>query len=289
MKILVIGDPIIDKFTFGKVDRMSPEDPRTPVLDTHREETRLGGALNVACNLKSLNKKNAIFVSSPMSAWTIGELIFRSIGNSVQHIFSDFWGPSPFEFIKLRVINTTTNKQMIRVDNRLKFESKDIDKYKKEFERIDVSVFDAIVVSDYDKGSIDWFVIDKLRKFVGPIFVDTKKKDLSMWKDFDNIVVKVNWDEFRRAEHTNQIKNFIVTHGAKPVHLRKHGQLVRQFSVESVENADVTGAGDVFLAALVVEFLKSKKLEGAIEFAVKASGRSVTKQGTCAVDEEEIK
>lgn len=275
MKILVIGDPIIDKYTTGNVNRMSPEDETVPVLDICTEKVVLGGCLNVAINLKSLNPENDIFVAAPMSGWTIDELISHDVSNAVEQAFSSFWELAPGELVKHRLFNKKTGKQIIRIDNNLKFGKLVIKTFKRTFSCIEIDNFDCVVISDYEKGCVDWFVVDKLKGLGCPIFIDTKKKDLSMWKDLGNTVVKINWNEFQNAQHTNQIKDLVVTQGAKPVQLRKYDQLVRQFMVHPVKKPNPIGAGDVFLAGLVTEYLRSKILESAIEFAIKITEKSV--------------
>ena len=280
MKILVIGDPIIDRYTTGNVNRMSPEDETVPVLDVISEKIILGGCLNVAVNLKSLNPQNDIFVAAPMSGWTIAELICMDVSNVIEQIFSSPWTPALGEMVKHRVIDKKTNKQLVRVDNNLKFDPFVIGAFKRSFSCIQVDNFDCIVISDYEKGCVGWFVVDKLKGLGCPIFIDTKKKDLSMWKDLDNAVIKINWNEFENAQHTNQIKDLIVTHGEKPVQLRKCDQLVRQFKVRPAKDPNPIGAGDVFLASLVTDYLRSQNLEDAIEFAIKTTGKSVEGKNT---------
>ena len=268
---------------------MSPEDNSVPILDIQNTSTRLGAALNVACNLKSLNPENDIFVAAPMSGWTIAELIFRNIGNAVEQFTDEAWEPSRDELIKERFIDAKTNKQIVRTDNRLKFSDKIIKKFKKAFSHIIIEDFDCIVVSDYNKGCIDWSVVNKLKGIGCSIFVDTKQQDLSTWKDLGNVIVKINWKEFEQAKHVEQIRDLVVTHGEKPVQLRKNNQLVKEFVVRPVENPDVCGAGDVFLSGLVVEYLKSQDLDKSIKFAICVAEKSIEKQGTCVVNEDEMK
>lgn len=275
MKILVIGDPIIDKYTTGNINRMSPEDETVPVLDVVSEKVVLGGCLNVAVNLKSLNPQNDIFVAAPMSGWTIDELISSDVSNAVEQVFSNFWEPAPGELVKHRLIHKKTGKQIVRVDSNLKFDKLVIGAFKRTFSCVSIDNFDCIVISDYEKGCVDWFVVEKLKGLGCPIFIDTKKKDLSMWKDLGNAVVKINWNEFQNAQHTNQIKDLVVTHGPNPVQLRRYDQLIHQFMVHPAKNPNPIGAGDIFLASLVTEYLRSNHFENAIEFAVKITEKSV--------------
>lgn len=289
MKVLIVGDPIVDVYTYCNFNRMSPEDNTIPVLDVYEKKVALGGVLNVACNIKSLNHQNDVFVAAPMSGWTISELIFKNIGNVVEQMFSDVWNPSEEELIKERFINMETHKQIVRIDNKLKFDDDIIKKFKKAFSCIVVDNFDCVVISDYVKGCIDWSVINKLKGIGCPIFVDTKQKNLSMWKDLGNVIVKINEKEFQSSDHSKQIKNLVVTHGQNPVQLRKYDQLVKSFEVRHIEQADIVGCGDVFLAGLVVEYLRSENLEKSIKFAIRAAEKSCYKQGTCTVEEDEMK
>lgn len=288
MKILVVGDPLIDKYTFGNINRMSPEDSSIAILDVEKQEYRLGGCLNVCSNLKSLGPDSDIFVAAPMSGWTLEKVLEKKIYNSIEQLYSDNIRYSNNELVKERFVDAFYN-QRLRVDNRMKFDDKTIQKFKRAFSRVNVDDFDCIVVSDYNKGSVGWFVVDKLKGLGCPIFVDTKQRDLSMWKDFEEVYIKINWNEFERSEHSSQIKNLIVTHGEDPVQLRRYSQLVKQFSVDLVENADVVGAGDVFFAGLVTNFLDTSNIEDAIKFAIKASRISVMKQGTCEINKDEVK
>jgi bifunctional ADP-heptose synthase (sugar kinase/adenylyltransferase) len=141
-------------------------------------------------------------------------------------------------------------------------------------------VYDAIVVSDYNKGTVSYQLIQQLRReFDGAIFVDTKKSNL---EQLEGCIVKINNLEYSRV--TSVCSDLVVTMGKAGA---RHGTTV--YSAPEVEVADVTGAGDTFLAALCVEYLHSNgDMQQAIEFAVRASAVTVQHTGVYAPTREEI-
>jgi bifunctional ADP-heptose synthase (sugar kinase/adenylyltransferase) len=279
-KILVIGDAILDRYVYGTVNRQSPEDASVPVLDLESEEYRLGGCLNVAANLKSLDPRNDVHLSSVFSRFTGRMLFERSIQADSSCMFlgtrTGDLEPSKFELIKTRVVDKQTGKQLVRIDNRLKYDDRDVSVYNCCIGLL--NSFDAVVISDYSKGLVGPKVIEALSEYKGLVFVDTKNKDLSPWK---NCIVKINDEEFEKSEGWADNQNFVVTQGAKGAFIPNPGIFVEP--EESVEGADVVGAGDVFLAGLVTNYLETKNLLDAVKFANKVAGVSVKKQGTSEV------
>jgi len=286
MRILVVGDGMWDRYTFGKNTRMSPEDSSVPILDVHSVDYRFGGAFNVACNLKSIYPTAMVTVCSPMSDYTANKLKEKNI-TTIGSFPVQLYAPSQDEIIKHRVLNIENGKQIIRIDNRKTFDRDCILDFQTRLKNSKLN-YDIVVVSDYNKGFVDYRVVDVLREFDGPVFIDSKKPDLDFWKDITNCFIKINWLEYTSAEHSNRVRNLVVTRSDQPVQLRHFNQLERQFDVEPVDNPDIVGAGDVFLAGMVVNYWQTKDISKAIRFAIKASAKSVLKQGTCEVFEDEI-
>ena len=154
------------------------------------------------------------------------------------------------------------------------------------FERAMIADVDAIVISDYDKGAISYELIETLRReFTGPMFLDTKKTDLAC---FHGIFVKINELEYSRRVSINH--SLIVTQGARGA-MYKTGRDPRhetQYPAPAVEVFDVCGAGDTFLAALVVGYLDSQDISSAIKFAIRASAVTVQHLGAYAPTRTEI-
>jgi D-beta-D-heptose 7-phosphate kinase/D-beta-D-heptose 1-phosphate adenosyltransferase len=173
---------------------------------------------------------------------------------------------------KTRIIDSKSKQHLVRIDQDelskpVKINYATIDQY------------DAIVVSDYNKGSVEYETVENLRKnYTGPIFVDTKKTDLAR---FEGCYIKINEKEY------NDAKTFptelIVTLGRNGVRYKEHA-----ISTPQVEAFDVCGAGDTFLSALAYEYIITKDILKAINFAVKAASVTIQHVGVYSPTVTEI-
>jgi D-beta-D-heptose 7-phosphate kinase/D-beta-D-heptose 1-phosphate adenosyltransferase len=246
-KILLIGDTCIDEYQYGSVERISPEAP-VPIFNYLYSEKKPGMAGNVENNMFSL-------------------------GLNVHSVFSE---PS----LKIRLIDIKSKQQLLRIDHDNISNSLDIVKLS-DFVFTD---YDAIVISDYNKGFVSYEIIRYLRKkYTGPIFLDTKKPDL---KQFFGIYVKINEVEYKASHGLND--SLIVTLGNRGAMYKKYDKKVI-FDVPKIEIMDVCGAGDTFLSALTYKFLHTKNIIESIKFANKASMITVQHMGNYAPTLEEIK
>ena len=142
-----------------------------------------------------------------------------------------------------------------------------------------MEVYDAIIISDYNKGFfLDGEIKEIRSKFSGPIFVDTKKKDLYQFKD---CFVKINQYEYEQAETLTD--DLIVTYGSRKVEYKN-----RTYLPPIVETHDVCGAGDTFLAALVFKYLSTYSIDEAIKFVMQAAAVTVQHIGVYAPTLEEV-
>jgi D-beta-D-heptose 7-phosphate kinase/D-beta-D-heptose 1-phosphate adenosyltransferase len=242
-KILLIGDDCNDIYTYGYVNRISPEAP-VPVFEPHYTIYKDGMAGNVRENLQAL-------------------------GCDV-----DFLRGKPSE--KNRLIDERTKQQLLRVD-------RDVENDPITFETAIPSVYDAIVISDYNKGTISYELIEELVKEVTvPIFIDTKKHDLAR---LAGCYVKINkLEQSRATSYLPDNDHLIVTHGGDGAFW--NGWVYPAEIAGDV--VDVCGAGDTFLAALVYEFLHTNSIPKAIKFANKAASITVQHVGVYAPRLEEI-
>jgi D-beta-D-heptose 7-phosphate kinase/D-beta-D-heptose 1-phosphate adenosyltransferase len=242
-KILLIGDDCHDIYTYGYVNRISPEAP-VPVFEPRYTIHKDGMAGNVCKNLEAL-------------------------GCTV-----NFLHGKPSE--KNRLIDERTKQQLLRMD-------KDVASDPITFETAIPTGYDAIVISDYNKGTVTYELIEELVREVNvPIFVDTKKTDLAR---LSGCYVKINALEKSRATSLPDPKHLIVTHGGNGAEW--DGWVYAAEIVGDV--TDVCGAGDTFLAALVYQFLDTDHMPDAIKFANKAAGVTVQHVGVYAPRPEEIK
>ena len=242
MKVLLIGDSCEDRYFYGDVKRLNPEAP-VPILEYRRGVTSKGMVWNVRENLMSF-----------------GVEVYTST--------------HPEQIIKTRFIDEKSNKQILRSD-----EEPEITPISFEFPDEWKSTYDALVISDYDKGFITQEKLFELSNwFQGPVFIDTKKTCIP-----GNAFIKVNESEFKKITHFIP-DNMIITKGGEGTEYQ--GKL---YPAEKVNVFDVVGAGDTFLAALTYGYLKYGRIDKAIPLANKAAAIAVSHTGTYVLKEEDVK
>ena len=242
MKVLLIGDSCEDRYFYGDVKRLNPEAP-VPILEYKRGVTSKGMVWNVRENL-------------------------RSFGVEV------YTSTHPEAIIKTRYIDEKSNQQIMRYD-----EEPEITPISFEFPDEWKTTYDALVISDYDKGFITQEKLFELSNwFQGPVFIDTKKICIP-----GNAFIKVNEYEFKKITHFIP-DNMIITKGGEGTEYQ--GKL---YPAEKVNVFDVVGAGDTFLAALTYGYLKYGRIDKAIPLANKAAAVAVSHRGTYVLTEEDVK
>ena len=239
--ILLIGDNCIDIYQYGTIDRLSPEAPVPVFVPTHQEE-REGMAGNVFKNLETL-------------------------GCNINYLFGK-------TSTKTRLIDQRSRQQIARIDN-------DVISEPMVFATDIPQTYDAVIVSDYNKGTVSYELIEELIKLSTPIFIDTKKTDLDRMQ---GAWVKINELEYSKIK--SECSGLIVTYGAKGADVKHHGI---NCSAPTVEVVDVTGAGDTFLAALAYQYLVTRDIKLAVEFATRAASVTVQHVGVYAPTLKEIK
>ena len=197
--ILIVGDVMVDTYLIGDVERISPEAP-VPIVDVYEKIDKLGGAANVALNIKELG-------ANPIICSVIGK---DEIGNKILELMKDQNISIKYlhESDKRKTTNKTrvvgNNAQMLRIDNESK-EDLDVHSYNSLTNKITLAIYenniDAILIQDYNKGVINaelFYFIDKLnstRKI--PVFVDPKIKNFEYYKNIK--IFKPNFNELKRG------------------------------------------------------------------------------------------
>jgi len=233
MRILVIGESCVDVYQYGDSVRLCPEAP-VPVFISNGVRNNNGGmAMNVYNNIESL------------------------IGND-ENITVDIYTNDEWEKItKKRYVDFRTNYIVVRVDeNENLYGNSSV-------REIDFDEYDVVVISDYNKGFLSTVDIHYISKQAPVTFLDTKKI-LGSWCEAINYI-KINDVEYAKTEHslTEKLQNkMIITLG--PDGCEYLGQ---RYPVPKVEIKDAAGAGDTFIAAVAVEYMRSKSMHKAIEFA----------------------
>lgn len=250
MKVLIIGDIIIDKYIYGTSTRLSPEAP-VPVVRQQRIVETIGGAGLVYENLKSLGVDVELYDSNqPKSVKTR----VMCDGHYVTRIDDDKHADG--EAVLQNIV------------------SKDFQKY------------DYVILSDYNKGILDESraIIKHLNQFGCKIIVDPKEHAAhyeGAW------LVKPNYKEFGDFGFTDWRGNIITTNAGENV-VASIDSEVYDIPVDTVEVADVTGAGDCFLAAFVYGLHRGYDYKTCLELAVKGSTKSVKHAGTYILKVEDI-
>ncbi len=224
---------------YGTIDRLSPEAP-VPVFVPKHEENRRGMAGNVEENLKALGCDV--------------DLLTLEGGT------------------KTRFIDSRSNQHIMRLDQ-------DAKGGPIELATTIPAIYDAVVISDYNKGCISYELVEEiLQQFRGPVFIDTKKTDLAR---FEGAFVKINSLENSLAKTLPS--QTIVTLGKQGCEYGGH-----IYPAPQVEVADVCGAGDTFLAALVYAYLQMDQIPEALVFANRAAAVTVKHMGVYAPTLKEI-
>jgi bifunctional ADP-heptose synthase (sugar kinase/adenylyltransferase) len=143
-----------------------------------------------------------------------------------------------------------------------------------------IDTYDAVVISDYDKGFLTYEHIENIIEHSIPVFIDTKKTDVER---FQGAWVKVNELEYSRLK--SECSGLIVTLGDRGAKVPHHDIYC---PTKSVEVMDVCGCGDTFMAALVTQYLFTKDIEKSIIFANVAAGITVQHRGNYAPTYGEI-
>lgn len=300
-RVLVVGDAMLDRYWFGAVDRISPEAP-VPVVRVEREEERLGGAANVALNVKSLGAPATLMtvVGDDEPARRVRALLAQQ---GVDSLLGE--DPQLYTIVKLRVIGRA--QQLIRID----FENQPhhevlaamLDRYEAA-----LTQHRAVLFSDYGKGGLTHIprMIELARRAGLPVLVDPKGSDYRRYAGATVITpnraelaqVIGPWQDeaelHRRAHALREelgLEAVLLTrsedgmslfdrHGGVPSHL--------QVPAQAREVFDVTGAGDTVIATLAALLAAGLDLRSAMPLANRAGGIVVGKFGTATVSYDEL-
>ncbi|RLD39360.1 MAG: D-glycero-beta-D-manno-heptose-7-phosphate kinase [Bacteroidetes bacterium] len=201
LKVLIIGDVMIDAYLWGNVDRISPEAP-VPIVQVNHRANRLGGAANVALNIKALG-------AEPIMCSVIGndkqaDIFLNLLANENISDAGIIKSNKRITTTKFRVIGN--NAQMLRVDEEIDEELliEDQDIFIERIQKIiENNKIDVIIFQDYDKGVISKSIIEKTKKLVSgkiPIAVDPKRKNFFYYQGVD--LFKPNLKELQEATNS---------------------------------------------------------------------------------------
>jgi rfaE bifunctional protein kinase chain/domain len=307
LNVLIIGDVMVDAYLFGTVDRISPEAP-VPVVSVTGRMSRMGGAANVALNVKSLGGNPILcsVVGKDMRGKEFVELMKKEdmITDGI-HVSNH--RPTTTKF---RIVGN--NVQMLRVDEESTYPISSYEErplIRKIRKIIEENTIDIIIMEDYDKGCITEniieFVQDVSEKYNIPVTVDPKRRNFDYYRDLT--VLKPNFKEliegvgleiengdiqaikFAMMElmKKNNIEIGIVT-------LSEHGILVCERNTQMhipaiVRNiADVSGAGDTVISTLSLAMASGLSAQASAMLANLAGGLVCEQVGVVPVDRDHL-
>ena len=297
VRVLVAGDVMLDRYWFGDVHRISPEAP-VPVVHVKRTEERPGGAANVARNITALGAGARLLsvVGNDEAARSLEELL---AGERVQA--SLYRDADLSTTVKLRVIGQ--QQQLLRIDFERAPSHEVLAQKLDEFERA-VDEADAVVLSDYGKGSLERVqdMIAAARRHGKPVLVDPKGDEYTRYRGATLLTpnrgefreVAGRWsdeaDLARRAQKLRaelDLEALIVTRSEEGMSLFTAKESHHE-PTQAREVYDVSGAGDTVIAVLALMVGAGADLHDAMKVANHAAGIVVGKLGTAVVHPDEL-
>jgi len=303
-RVLVFGDLMLDRFVFGSVSRISPEAP-VPVVEIKVENTSLGGAANVAANIRSLGGiPIPLGVMGDDSAGKRLREEFRSIGSPIGGLILDKTRPTS---VKTRII--AHHQQVCRTDREDRsplspaIQSRIIQKF-----RTALTSVEAVVVSDYAKGLVSPPLLKRTLPLAKSgrkiICIDPKMNDFSAYRPAT--VITPNTLETERASGIDiagirnleraarkilgksGIEHLLVTRGEEGMALFENNLTATYIPTVAQEVFDVTGAGDTVISTLTLGLVSGLSILEAAVLSNIAAGIVVGKLGTASVTPEEL-
>ncbi len=296
-RVLVVGDAMLDRYLFGEVERISPEAP-VPVVRVTKDEHRLGGAANVALNVKALGP--AVMLITVVGDDEPAKRLERLLKTQAVEVILGR-DPKLFTCVKLRVIGRA--QQLVRVDFENQPDHEVLADMLSDFARV-LPQYDAVLFSDYGKGGLTHIprMIELARMAGKPVLVDPKGDDYSRYAGATVVTpnraelaqVIGSWkteaqleERAQRLCESHRFAGVLLTRSEEGMSLFDAAGHVR-VPAQAREVFDVTGAGDTVIAALAAMMACGMSLREAMPIANRAGGVVVGKFGTATVSYEEL-
>lgn len=308
LRIVAVGDLMLDEFIWGEARRISPEAP-APVVDVKRETWHLGGAGNVVSNLLELGARAVPIgvVGADEAAKMVRERFAERYAR-IDGVITDGSRPTTR---KTRVVAHSGRQyqQIVRADREDRSPVSNLieDRIIAAFNQA-ISSADAVIVSDYDKGLLTPRV---LREVIGAgrsrtrmVCLDPKIRNFAHYREVDVITPNQREAErasgveitdastlgaaARRIRDLTDSKNVLITRGELGMSLLDAEGEMTHIPTMAREVYDVTGAGDTVIATLTLSLASGASLNEAAIIANHAAGIVVGKVGAAAVSRDEL-
>ena len=306
LRILVVGDLMLDHYLWGDATRISPEAP-VPVVKADRDTFTAGGAANVASNLRALGV--AVDLVGTVGEDVGGEELRAILRERGVEFDGGLASPSRPTIQKTRVM--CRNQQLCRIDREAAPASYALpSEYVEASLPARIAAADAVIISDYAKGVVTSDLIRAIRRIAGPdklIALDPKPRTSLEFHDMGLITPNRNEalqlaqiqgvgpsDPFPAAEVCRVLHEryatrlLVITLGADGMMLSQSGIPLRQIPTAARAVFDVSGAGDTVAAVLTAALAAGADSEKAAQLANQAAGVVVEKLGTATALPSEI-
>lgn len=290
-KIAVIGDLMLDQFDVCKLKRFCNEE--NTILDLEKTVVCIGGAGNVAANVKAISNDQVVLFGS-IGNDIIGEKLLKLIKN-FDIVTNNIIISQDHTTHKIRILNN--DKVLCRVDRDC-FADRNFENTFLTKSIQNLVSMDTIVFSDYDKGVVTESIVKEIvsKCCRSKIIVDTKKKDITCFSGVDTICVTLNeFNQIANKQFENlsavkkygfdflekySIHNLIIKNNSEGSVIYNLKDYKVFYAHDYAEKKCAIGAGDVFLATYCVEITHNALLNDALLFANKTASKSVTQQFT---------
>jgi len=296
-RVLIVGDAMLDRYLFGSVDRISPEAP-VPVVRVTRQEERLGGAANVALNIKALGAQATLItvVGDDEPARSLQQLLQAQ---GVEVLLGR--DAKLHTCVKLRVIGRA--QQLLRVDFENPPDHEVLSEMLADFQRV-LADYATVLFSDYGKGGLAHIarMIAWARSAGKAVLVDPKGSDYSRYAGASVLTPNLaelaevigGWSSEAQLQERAQalrerlnVDNLVLTRSEHGMSLFDAAGYMH-VPAQAREVFDVTGAGDTVIATLAAMLAAGMSVREALPVANRAGGIVVGKFGTASVSYEEL-
>src|SRR5438093_4822377 len=303
-RIAVLGDVMVDRYLWGRVDRISPEAP-VPVVEVERETSSLGGAGNVAANLSALGALPSIIAlcGDDDAGRGLGRAL-AARGVRAEGLIVEASRPTT---VKTRIV--AHSQQVVRADREVRSDAEGgaLDGLRRAIDR-ELESAEALVVSDYGKGVVHPGTLEPAlaaaRARGIPVCVDPKESHIDAYRGVtvltpnqqeagyvqgrriveDESLAEVGWGLQRRLD----AEAVLVTRGPDGMSLFERGGRYTYLPTVAREVYDVTGAGDTVVSVVALALAAGADAVTACQLANHAAGCVIREVGTASCTTAEL-
>jgi rfaE bifunctional protein kinase chain/domain len=309
VRVLVVGDIMLDHYIWGDVHRISPEAP-VPVVHATRDTYTAGGAANVALNLTNLGVKTSII--GHVATDEAGQRLTKILVESGVKLIEVNNQPTTPTIVKTRVV--VRNQQVCRIDRedaRSKYQLDELPNFHALLDDVLTNI-DAVVISDYAKGVITQsmvdYILDKSKEnsaflvaidpkpsrklsFSGPGLLTPNRQEAMELAGYSSLHPD---EKYPLNEICTQIyksyapKLLVITLGAEGMAICKDGKVQTLLPTEAREVFDVSGAGDTVISTLTASLAAGIAPVKSAWLANGAAGCVIAHMGTVPVKIDEL-